>query len=144
MKTERTRELYFFDTLLIGIIGIDLNIKARLLSTCPLKSLLMLNPGFYIYPTWNWLLFFLFNNYHRIIHMPKINTIVCTQQIPQWYLFAIFPLFRCLNFHICFLCLNHFLIKVQDICQCKTNNLVFWKCNIIKCLISVFVSYESL
>ena len=56
---------------------------------------------------------------------------MCNQHMLQWNWVGIVPLFRCLNLHIIFLCFNVFF-KGQDICQC-----LFWKWNIIKCLISV-------
>ena len=59
------------------------------------------------------------------IYLSKRQTMIYTQFLPQWNLSPIVPFSRCINFHIFFLCFNDFFIKRQDICQCKSNNLVF-------------------
>ena len=104
----------------------------------------MLNTGFGIYPTGNWwipspLLF----HYHIFIHMPKRQTIICTQHILQWNWFAIVPFFRCLNLHIIFLCFKYFSSKDRIFVNVKWITS-FCKCRIIKCFICVLFYSESL
>ena len=72
----------------------------------------------------NYCLVLVFIHYHIVRNMQNRHTVICTQKIPKWNRFAIFPLFICLNFFIFFLCVNYFSIKGQYICQYKTNGLV--------------------
>ena len=84
---------------------------------------------------------FLFIHYHFIYNMPNRQTMLCNQQIPQLNWFVIVPIFRCLHFHIIFLCLIQFFIKRRSIFQCKKITL-FWKRNFVEFLISAFLSYK--
>ena len=128
--------LSFLNTFLIENIVLESNLKSILLSTCSMKALLLLNPVFDMYQTWNgWIWLFLFSlitiflsiwftiwpysvfwrsdrhpykgpkNIGYFWYHPSYG--LFQQQIPQWNWFAIFPLFRYLNFHIFFLCFKH-------------------------------------
>ena len=131
--------LSLLNTLLIGIIVLEINIKPVLLSTYSMNALLMFNPGFNL-KLMN-LFVFIFMHYHIIIHMPNRQTIICTQKIPQWHWFAIVPFFRCINliysFFLSFFFNNKLFFNVKPM-------TFFCKCNIIKCLIGFFVSSEYL
>ena len=118
---------YFLDTFLIGSIVYLSNAKSRLLSTCSLNSLLMFNPIFDIYPTWNWN-FPLFMHYHIFSHMPNLKIMVCTQQIPQWNWFTIVTFFKCTNFNILFFCFNIILSKHSIFFNVRWI-ILFWKHN---------------
>ena len=80
------------------------HINFNLFSEC----FFMFNPVFNIYPTWNWwICLFLFSFITILLAIWKMGR--------RWYLLnryrsgiSIFSLFRCIHFHILFLCFNHF------------------------------------
>ena len=129
---------YLLNIFLMGIIFLELTVKCRLILACSLKSLLMINPGFNIYPTWNWWIsLFFFIYYHIFSHMPKIQRITCTQQIPQWNWFTIVPFSDVLIFTSWFFASILFVSNNKIFVNVKLMTL-FWKCNIIICFISDF------
>ena len=123
---ERTQVLHFLNSLLIGIFVLEINFKARLISTWSMNDLLFFNSGFNIYLTWNWwiCLFFLLIYYHLIGHMPKKR---------WWYVLTIylsgidsqgFHYLYVLIFTSSFFVSTIFLSKDKDLCQYKINEPV--------------------
>ena len=80
-------------------------------------------------------------HYHLLSHMPKRQTMICTQTILQWDWFAIDPFLWYLNFHIFFLWFNNFTSKGNIFFIVKQITL-FCKCNDIHLLITALRSSE--
>ena len=104
-----------------------------------MNAILMFYTWFDIYTAWNW--WYLpprpiFINCHLFSHIINMQTMICTQYIPQWNWFLM------VTFSDVFIFTSSFFASV--IFSSKDNIFVnvkiiplFWKCNIIKCLISV-------